>query len=346
MWKQLFVIGVFSVRNYSMVQGFRKTCVPILRKFSTQANSIGFQCAEKEGWIVKNVFQDCISVLEENNVPEPFESSMYIISKAASIPYRRSEFMKKQTQKLSYDEVESIRADMSRRLKREPIQYILGDWDFYGLKLFCKSPILIPRPETEELVDNIINSKVLNEIITPRILDVGSGTGAIGLALISKLSNANCTAIDLNPMAVELSHTNARVLGLSERYECILADMKEFLVDETNARKFDLVVSNPPYIPIDEMKDLEPEISDYEDPQALYGGVDGLQLIEILIQHCGQILSCHGSRQLWLEVASIHPSIILKRFQDKEYDRFGVSHVETRMDIFENPRFVCVHYSP
>ena len=132
-------------------------------------------------------------------------------------------------------------------------------------------------PETEELVDRILCSRVLNELHAPHILDIGTGTGAIAISLLAALPNARCTALDINNHCIELASQNAAsILGSNDalsRFKGVVHSFLDFAADRENWSSFDLIVSNPPYIPRKQLQDLQPEVKDFEDSVALDGGM-------------------------------------------------------------------------
>ena len=171
---------------------------------------------------IKDAYTSLQKIFTERNIPDAEPSARYLLCEVSNIGYRQSDFKKNFNFILNKEQLNNLNNYTSQRLDRVPIQYIIGNWDFFGLMLFCEKPILIPRPETEELIENIINSRILNGIDHPKILDIGSGTGAIGLALLSHYKHATVTAIDLNPKAVQLANKNAKLQGtdFTSRYEC------------------------------------------------------------------------------------------------------------------------------
>jgi len=190
-----------------------------------------------------------------------------------------------------------------------------GEWDFMDFTLVCRKPTLCPRPETEELVEFICkdidtNIKLFDQR-TMRILDVGCGTGAIGLALARKYPNASVIGIDKCDKAVELSNENARLLGLSsDSYTACISTADKFHV--LNDQKFHFVVSNPPYIPLNDMTSLSKDVIDHEDYDALCGGTDGLDVVRDIINQLPNWLADGGGRSCWMEVDTSHPKIIEK----------------------------------
>ena len=308
-----------------------------------------------EGWPEANVlfvtaFELTKELFEKRAVAEADLSARYLVCDAAEVGPRYSDFKQASSENapLSTSAMERLKSHVDKRLTRMPVQYILGNWDFYGLTLSCKEPVLIPRPETEELVELLLKSKIIPE--NGAILDVGAGTGAVGLAILSQMSNVSCVALDVNNIAVNLAITNAcAVLGEAQaRYACHLQDFESYAKqDSSQGGTFDVIVSNPPYIPGDEMLELSSEVKDYEDHRALHGGEDGMDLIKKIIQLGPPLLSVNGPGELWLEVARRHPAAIEEyvREYNSKLDARGDKRrkfvfIEGIKDLSNNPRFV------
>jgi release factor glutamine methyltransferase len=168
-------------------------------------------------------------------------------------------------------EVEQI---VERRCTREPLQYILGTTEFYGLEIECKKAALIPRPETELLVEAVIN--LAKNFSAPHILELGTGTGCIALALAAHLPQAKILATDISEDALHLARRNAERLGLSHRVSFLRKDMLDSNSLEEIGQQH-IIVSNPPYVLQSERPDLQPEIRDWEPEAALYVESDGLK---------------------------------------------------------------------
>jgi len=241
---------------------------------------------------------------------------------------------------LSEQQQQQLARYCTQRAERMPVQYIIGNWDFFGLELECRPPVLIPRPETEELVERILSSSSSTLATSLHILDVGAGTGAIGLALLSQMKTSSCVAIDLSADAVALARRNAQAVlpaHSSSQYSCLEMSFADYCASGRGRGQFDLVVSNPPYIPQDEMLELEPEVAQYEDRRALYGGSDGLDVVRELLQDAGALLKGPGC-EMWLEVARRHPDMIERLLADQGAPRWRVQ--EKIIDLAGNPRFV------
>jgi len=195
---------------------------------------------------------------------------------------------------LGDDELATCRELIARRAKREPVAYILGRWGFRGLDVDVDRRVLVPRPETELVVDRCL--ALLEGAAGPAVLDVGTGSGAIALALASEVPGAAVCGCDLSEDALEVARANGVRLGLD--VEWVASD----LVDGLGARRFDLVVSNPPYVAAAEIDGLEPEVRDWEPRGATVAGETGLEVVERLVAAAPGALEPGGA--LVLEVGA------------------------------------------
>ena len=165
-----------------------------------------------------------------------------------------------------------------RRVRREPVAYILGRNGFRRIELLVDRRVLIPRPETEILVELAL------EIAPSHVLDVGTGSGAIALAVADELEDARVTAIDTSFNAVRVAQANADRLGLTDRVDVVLRGPSSLKAAAQDASPFDLLLANLPYVTEDEWEDLSPEIREYEPREALVAGQTGLEAIEALAE--------------------------------------------------------------
>ncbi len=182
-----------------------------------------------------------------------------------------------------------LRPLVRRRADREPLQYILGTVEFYGMELRVDSRALIPRHETEELVDQVV--KQLHEA-PEKILDLGTGSGALALAFARKYSKAQIDAVDVSSSALSLARENAESLDLESRIQFYQGSWFDPLDQDGN--QYDLIVSNPPYLTQKEMSTAEPEVIDHEPRGALLAGVDGLDAIREILKKGGDFLKRNG----------------------------------------------------
>ena len=184
---------------------------------------------------------------------------------------------------------------IARRLLHEPIQYITGHQEFYGLDLQVTPAVLIPRPETEHLVEAVLThfKSFANHPI--RIADVGTGSGAIAIALAVHLPQAQITALDLSPEALHIAEANVRQHNLAHRIRLLRSDLLSALTPESQtSQPFDAIVSNPPYIPDSDAPHLHPQVRDYEPPTALFAGSSGLEIYRRLIPQARAALKPDG----------------------------------------------------
>jgi release factor glutamine methyltransferase len=178
---------------------------------------------------------------------------------------------------LTQEQTQQYNALLRRRQLGEPLQYILGAQEFFGLHFRVTPAVLIPRPETEHLVEAAITR--LRDSEEPRILDAGTGSGAIAVALAHNLPTAHITAVDISAQALEVAEQNAKQNGVAERIRFVASD----LLAAVGMEKFHAIVSNPPYIATGERKKLPVEVRDHEPEQALFAGKSGLEIIQRLV---------------------------------------------------------------
>ena len=180
---------------------------------------------------------------------------------------------------------------VARYIKGEPLAYILGQWEFYGLKLYVTPDVLIPRDDTCAVASLAINQALfLNE--SPRILDLCTGSGCIGLAIASRVKDARVTLADISKEALAVAKKNVVLNHLSAKVSCVQADA--LAKPSAFLGKFDMIVSNPPYITSQEMTELPRSVSDYEPHLALHGGDDGLNFYRSIIENYTQALKPGG----------------------------------------------------
>ena len=177
---------------------------------------------------------------------------------------------------------------LERRREGEPIQYITGACEFYGLPFRVTPDVLIPRPETEHLVERVLELAVA--FTEPRIVDVGTGSGAIAVALAHKMPNARIVAIDLSEAALDVALENAKHNAVADRIRFLQGDLLAPIASET----FDLVVSNPPYVPAADRETLAIEVREFEPGLALFAGEDGLEIYRRLIPDAFGVLASGG----------------------------------------------------
>jgi len=204
------------------------------------------------------------------------------VSRATLLAYPERELTA--DQQIAYD------CKVARRLTREPIQYITGQQEFYGLAMKVSPAVLIPRPETELLVEVVV--KLLTGDRPLRIADIGTGSGAIAIALAVHLPRAEITALDISAAALAIAEDNAHKHRVAERIEFLQSDLLADVMPLCGS--FDAVVSNPPYVAELDRKTLHPEVREFEPASALFAGVSGLDVYQRLIPQALLALKPNG----------------------------------------------------
>ena len=230
---------------------------------------------------------------------------------------------------LTEAELESIRPLVKRRSQREPLQYILGEMEFFHVKLKVDRRALIPRPETEQLCE-LVTQVLPNPPVT--ILDLGTGSGALALALAAFYRDASVTAIDASDEALDLARENAAALGLSGRVRILRSDWYAAL---DPAERFDLIVANPPYLSQAETAATAPEVGGHEPPLALSPGRLGTEALARIVEGAPQFLSEKGLLALETGIDQ-HPTL-------REWAAAaGFGRVESRRDLTGRDRHLLV----
>ena len=187
--------------------------------------------------------------------------------------------------------VTEVEANLKRLLNQEPMAYILGQWEFYGLPLRVTPDVLIPRDDTCAVAELAIRQALFLEK-DPRILDLCCGSGCIGLAVASRVKDAKVTLADISQKALSVAKENVALNKLSGRVRCVAADALRSAFPFLG--KYDMIVSNPPYITGEEMKELPTSVADYEPHLALYGGEDGLDFYRSIAKNFAPALKPGG----------------------------------------------------
>jgi release factor glutamine methyltransferase len=186
------------------------------------------------------------------------------------------------------DAANAMRALVERRLRGEPIQYITSETEFYRLPIAVNRDVLIPRPETELLVERAV--ELARVFPRPRVLDVGTGSGAIAIAVAHEVPEARVTATEISGAALGLARRNAERLGSAQRIRFLQGDLLEAIAGE----QFEIIVSNPPYVPERDRNSLAVEVREFEPAQALFAGEDGLTVYRRLIPAASAALISGG----------------------------------------------------
>jgi len=224
------------------------------------------------------------------------------------------------------EEIQHYTSLLQRRLEHEPLQYILGETEFMSLRFKVTPAVLIPRPETEILVENAIAqiTRVFGKETKVSCLDIGTGSGNIAISLAYYLKNLRVWAVDISEAALSLAKENAELNGVADRIHFRRLDVTSGDFPQQIERKFDVVVTNPPYMDESEYLTLPPGIRQYEPKLALDGGSDGLQFYRVLASSMKAILTQRG--MAFLEIGANQAEYVINIFAEKLHGSNKIFH--------------------
>lgn len=277
-------------------------------------------------WTMKKVLDWTIEYFASKNIPEPRLSAELLL--AHILNARRIDIYVQFERILSPDERNAYRNLIQRRAQREPVQYILGETEFMGFPFKVSPAVLIPRPDTEILVDSVVEYIKSLKDQRKTMLDIGAGSGCIAVSLAKIFPGSEMWAIEKSPAALAIAKENAAINDVSIRF--VEGDFFEHCSD-FNIR-FDIIVTNPPYISSSDWEKLQPEVRRYEPRDALYGGENGTEFFRRLIPATEEILKPGGS--IFLETGYDQARIVAGLLQKAGYQ------TELRRDYSDIERVV------
>ncbi|MCI5484484.1 MAG: peptide chain release factor N(5)-glutamine methyltransferase [Clostridiales bacterium] len=230
---------------------------------------------------------------------------------------------------------EKVRQGVHRLLNEEPLAYVLGEWEFYGLPLYVSPDVLIPRDDTCAVTELAINKSLFLDK-DPRILDLCCGSGCIGLAVASRVKDARVTLADISREALAVAKKNIARNKLGGRVSTFQVDARKNAPGFLG--KFDLIVSNPPYITAEDMKQLPKSVGDYEPHLALFGGEDGLDFYRCILKNFTSILKPGGF--LCFEFGMDMGDSVCALLEENDY-----TIVQRKRDYNDRERAVLAQYS-
>ena len=245
-------------------------------------------------WTVKRILDWTIPHLKSQGSESPRLDAEILLAHARGCP--RIQLYTNYDQPLTDTQRATMRDLVKRRSAAEPVAYLVGHREFFGIDFRVTKDVLIPRPDTETLVVDAIEA--LKPQTAPRVLDVGTGSGCIAISLAVNCSNAEVTAIDLSQAALDIAQTNAEAHKVASQIRWLCGDLFAPLAP---GEKFDLIASNPPYIASAEIETLPADVRLHEPRSALDGGPDGLDVIRRLIATAPQHLAANG--KLLIEIS-------------------------------------------
>jgi release factor glutamine methyltransferase len=274
--------------------------------------------------VAENI-QIAAQALQESGVNEPRREAGSLL--AFALRKDKAFLIAHPEYELSSEEETRFRQVLRRRAGREPFQHITGRQEFFGLDFIVTKDVLIPRPETELMVENAI--EILRGKENPVFGEVGVGSGCISVSILHEVKTATATGLDISEKAIEIARLNAENNQVSNRLSLKLSDVFTALQNE----KFDLIVSNPPYIPREDVEDLQPEVKNFDPLAALTDGADGLSIIEKIIRQAPDFLKPEGF--LLLEIGINQADKVREMFRAEMWQS-----VEILLDLQGIPRTV------
>lgn len=253
-----------------------------------------------ETWTVRRLLEWTTGFFTRKEVDSPRLSAELLLGHVLNVP--RIKLYTDYERPLSDGDLSTYRDLVKRAGEQEPIAYLTGKAHFFSLEFEVGPGVLIPRPDTETLVENVLQT-VRNTagLESPRILDLCTGSGCIACALAVRIKTANLTAIDISDAAIAIATKNAQRLGVAERVQILQGDLYEPLKTVIDPQPFNMIVANPPYIPSSQIASLDRNVRDYEPQLALDGGLDGLTPHRRIMQDAAYRLLPGGT--IYLEIA-------------------------------------------
>lgn len=275
---------------------------------------------------ISEKLREATDILQTSGINEPRRAAVSLL--AFSLQKDKTFLIAHPEYKLSTEEEKRFQEFLQRRASREPFQYITGTQEFYGLDFAVTPDVLIPRPETELIVENAL--EILPE--NAGFCEVGIGSGCISIAILHQVETAHAVGLDISENAMQIAEKNAKRHKVSDRLQLKISNVFEVLKDE----QFDLIVSNPPYIPRRDFELLQTEVRDFEPTIALTDGKNGLSIIEKIINDAPQFLKPHAF--LLMEIGFNQAAEVKEMFSPKIWQA-----IEILPDLQNIPRMVMAY---
>ena len=287
-------------------------------------------------WKILDMLQWGTEYLTKRQVSEPRLSMEWILAKVLEV--KRLDLYLQFDRPLDATQLAQIKELLQKRARHVPLQYILGQWDFWGLPFSVNPNVLIPRPETEILVESMLNVLGKDAISNPTYgLDLGTGSGNIAVAMLANLPQGRCVAVEISAKALEQARCNAQRHAVLDRLELRRGDWFDALGQgECGGRCFDWIVSNPPYVPDEQWESLPSEVRLHEPQQALCGGPGGLQACGSIVAGASDYLKDGGL--LALEIGEGQAAAVKNFIERAE----GLNFLEAKKDNNGTERVILV----
>ena len=234
---------------------------------------------------IENILNEGISILKQGKIPNPQLDSEILLSN--SIKRDKKYIILNPKELINSEQVQTFKYLIERRKKGEPIAYLINKKEFWKGKFFVNKDVLIPRPDTELIIEQVI--KIYSKDSQLQVLDIGTGSGCILLSILKERPNFYGTGIDISKKSINVSKLNAKQMNLINRVKFFHSS-----VDNFKLGKYDLIVSNPPYIELLNLKYLEKDVVNFEPKLALSGGLDGFSKIRKVINKAKTLIKKNG----------------------------------------------------
>ena len=257
---------------------------------------------------IENILSEGINILQKNKIANPQLDSEILLSN--SIKRDKKHIILNPKENLNSDQLVKFKSLIERRKKGEPIAYIINKKEFWKDEFFVNKDVLIPRPDSELIIEQVL--KIYSKDVQLQVLDIGTGSGCILLSILKERSNFYGTGIDISKKSINVSKFNAKQLNLTNRVKFFHSS-----VDNFNNGKYDMIVSNPPYIEQLSLKYLEKDVVNFEPKLALSGGFDGFSKIRKVINKASILIKKNG--KFILEIGFNQKNKVIKILKEEGF---------------------------
>ena len=257
---------------------------------------------------IENILNEGINILQKNKIANPQLDSEILLSN--SIKRDKKHIILNPKEILNSEQLEKFNSLIERRKKGEPIAYLINKKEFWKDEFFVNKDVLIPRPDSELIIEQVL--KIYSKDVQLQVLDIGTGSGCILLSILKERSNFYGTGIDISKKSINVSKFNAKQLNLTNRVKFFHSS-----VDNFNNGKYDMIVSNPPYIKQLSLKYLEKDVVNFEPKLALSGGFDGFSKIRKVINKASILIKKNG--KFILEIGFNQKNKVIKILKEEGF---------------------------
>ena len=257
---------------------------------------------------IENILSEGINILQKNKIANPQLDSEILLSN--SIKRDKKHIILNPKEILNSEQLEKFNSLIERRKKGEPIAYLINKKEFWKDEFFVNKDVLIPRPDSELIIEQVL--KIYSKNVQLQVLDIGTGSGCILLSILKERSNFYGTGIDISKKSINVSKFNAKQLNLTNRVKFFHSS-----VDNFNNGKYDMIVSNPPYIEQLNLKYLEKDVVNFEPKLALSGGFDGFSKIRKVINKASILIKKNG--KFILEIGFNQKNKVIKILKEEGF---------------------------